>query len=107
MAVVPVVMVVAVVLVVPVPFMDLPSLLVVVVVRMGPVGPGVGRPLPDAGDPDVASAAISPVTVDPGVAFSGHRRPCLIAQRWRRGADINVNLAKCRDGQGRCGECDT
>jgi hypothetical protein len=107
MAVVPVVMVIAVVLVVPVPFMDLPSLLVMVVVRMGPVGTSVGRPLPDAGNPDVASAAISPVTADPGVAFSGHRRPCLIAQRRGCGADINMNLAKCRDGQGRCGEGST
>jgi hypothetical protein len=107
MAVVPIVMVVAVVLMVPVSFMDLPSLLVVVVVRMGPVGAGVGRPLPDAGDPDVSSAVISPVTVDPGVALSGYRRPCLIAQRWRRSADINVDLAKCRDSKDRCGEGST
>ena len=97
MIIVAVVVMIAVVFSVPVPLMDLPALLVVIVVWMGPVGARVRWLLPDAGDPNVASAAISPVTVDPGIAFTGHRRPCLIAQWWRWGADIDVNLAECRD----------
>jgi hypothetical protein len=102
--VVMVVMVIAVVFAVPVPFMYLPALLVVVVVRMAPVCAGVGRLLPTAGDPDIAAAACAPVSIDPGVAFSRHLRSYLVAdwRRWR--ADIDLDLAECRYCQGRCGD---
>jgi hypothetical protein len=95
--VVMIVVVVAMVLAVPVTFVHLPALLVVVVVGMGPVGAGVGWPLPDAGDPDVVVAANSPVAIDPGVAFSWHGRPDLIADCRRRRPDIDLDLAECRD----------
>jgi hypothetical protein len=91
-----VVVVIAVVFAVPVAFMNLPALLVVVVVRMGPVGARVGRLLPTTRDPYVASPAISPIAVDPRVAFCGHGRSYLIADGRRRRADIDLNLAKCR-----------
>jgi hypothetical protein len=102
--VVVIVVVVAVVFVVPMAFMYLPALLIMVVVGMAPVGAGIGWPLPDAGNPDVAAAVHAPVPIDPGVAFPGHGRPYLIAERWWRRADINLDLAECRDCQGGCGD---
>jgi hypothetical protein len=102
--VVMVVMVIAMVFAVPVAFMYLPALLVVVVVRTAPVCAGVGRLLPTAGDPDVAVATRPPIAINPGVAFFRHRRSYLITD-WRRwGADIDLDLAECRDCQGRCGD---
>ena len=94
--VVTVVVMIAMVFVIPVAFMHLPALLVVVIVRMAPVGTGVGWPLPDAGVPDIVAAAIPPITIDPGVAFSRHRRPYLIPHR-RGSAEIDADLAECRD----------
>jgi hypothetical protein len=96
-AIVMIVVVVVMVFAVPVAFVHLPALLVVVVVGMAPVGAGVGWPLPDTWNPDIAVAAGSPVAIDPGVAFSWHGRPDLIADCWRRGPDIDLNLAECRD----------
>jgi hypothetical protein len=94
-----IVVVVAMVLAVPVAFVHLPALLVVVVVRMAPVGAGVRWPLPNAWDPDIMIAANSPVAIDPSVAFSGQGRPDFIPDGWRRGADIDLDLAECRDCQ--------
>lgn len=93
-----IVVVVAMVFTVPVAFMHLPATIIMVVVRMAPVGSHVGRPLPDPGDPDISPAAITPVAVDPGVSFSWHRWPYLIAYGWRRRADVDVDLAECRNG---------
>jgi hypothetical protein len=101
--VMPIVVVIAMVFVVPMAFVDLPALLVVVVVGMGPVGAGVGWPLPDTGNPDVATAVNSPVAVDPGVALCRHGRSYLISHRWWR-AEIDLDLAECRRCEGRCGD---
>jgi hypothetical protein len=49
------VVVVAVVFVVPVAFVEMPAVVVAVVVGVAPVGAGVGRTLPDTGNPDVAA----------------------------------------------------
>ena len=95
--VVMIVVVIAVVFAVPMAFMNLPALLVVVVVGMAPVGARVGWPLPSAGDPDIVAAARAPVPIDPGVAFCRHGRSHLIAEWWRRGTDVDLDLAKCRD----------
>ena len=103
LTVVMIVVMIAMVFAVPVALMYSPALLVVVVVRMAPVGARVGWPLPSAGDPDVAATACSPVTVNPVVAFFRHRRPYLVADRWRR-AEIDLDLTECRGGQGRCGD---
>src|ERR1700724_2608509 len=96
-------MVIAVVFVVPVPFMNLPASLVVVVVGMAPVGAGVRWSLPDAGDPDVAVATRPPIAINPGVTFSWHWRPYLISHRWGR-AEIDLDLTECRGCEGRCGD---
>ena len=88
--------VIAMVFMVPMAFMHLPATVVVIVVRMTPVGSLIGRPLPDARDPDIPPAAWSPVAVDPNEAVSRHGRPYLIANGWRRRADVNLYLAECR-----------
>lgn len=98
------IVVIAVILAVPVPFVDLPALLVVVVVRMGPVSARIGRPLPPPGDPDIVVAMHSPIAIRPGITISRDWRPYFIANRWRCGADVNLNLAECRDCQGRNSE---
>jgi hypothetical protein len=97
-------MVIAVVIMIPVAFMYLPAALVVVIVRMGPVRASIRRALPDAGIPDITPAIVAPIAVNPGVALARHGRPDFIADGWWRSADINMNLAKCRHCQGRCGE---
>ena len=102
--VMPMVVMIIVVFAVPVALMSLPALPVVVVVGMAPVGAGVGWPLPRAGDPDVPAAARVPVAIGPDETFCRHRRPNLIADRWRRRADVDLDLAECRNGQSRCGE---
>jgi hypothetical protein len=89
--------VIAMVFAIPMTFMHLPATLIMVVVRMTPVGSRVRRSLPDAGDPDISSAALSPVAIDPGVAISWDGRPCLIANGGRRRADVNLYLAECRN----------
>lgn len=99
-----IIMVIAVILAVPVPFVHLPALLVVVVVRMGPVSARIGRPLPRPGDPHIVVATHSPIAIRPGISFSRHRRSYFIADRWRCGADVNLNLAECGDCQGRYSE---
>ena len=91
-----VVVMIVVVFVVPVPLMYLPALPVVVVVGMAPVGAGIGWPLPSAGDPDVAAAVRAPVAVGPYETLCRHGRPDLIADRWWRGPDIDLDLAECR-----------
>jgi hypothetical protein len=92
------VMVVAMVFTVPVAFMHLPATIIMVVVRMAPVGSRIGRPLPDPGDPDIPPAAITPIAVDPSIAVSRDRWPYLIAYGWWRRADVDVDLAECRNG---------
>lgn len=89
------IVVIAVVFVVPVSFMHLPALLVVVVVWMAPVGSRIGRPLPNPRDPDIPTAAISPVAINPDEAFSWNRWPYLIVQGWRCGADVDADLTEC------------
>ena len=89
-----VVMVIAMVFVVPMAFMHLPATLIMVVVRMAPVGSCIGWPLPNPGDPDIPSAASSPVAVNPDKAFARKRRPRFIANGWRS-TEVNLDLAEC------------
>ncbi len=65
-----IVMVIAIILMVPVAVVYLPSLLVVVVVRMGPVGAGVRLLFPATLYPCVSSSVITPISPDPGVSFA-------------------------------------
>jgi hypothetical protein len=104
LVVVMILVVIAVVFAIPVPFMNLPTFVVVIVVGVGPVGAGVGWALPSAGDPDIVAAARTPVPVDPGEAFLRHGRLDFIADWRRRGTDIDLDLAECRNCRSRCGD---
>jgi hypothetical protein len=90
-----VVVVIAMVFVVPMAFMHLPTTLIVVVVRMAPVSSRVGRPLPDPRNPDIPTAASSPVAINPDVTLSWKGRPCLITYGRRWSADVDADLAEC------------
>jgi hypothetical protein len=84
--------VVSVIFMVPVPFVHLPTLPVVVVVRVAPVGSGVGWAVPASSDPDVASVVDTPVAVNPLIAFARGTWTYLVAQGRRGSANIDVNL---------------
>ncbi len=89
--------VVAVIFMIPMTLVHPPSLLVVVIVRMAPIGAGVGRPIPAAGNPDIPSALVAPITIHPAIAFPRVGWANFVAQRRRRLPDINPNLTKRRN----------
>jgi hypothetical protein len=95
MVVIPIMMI-AMILVVPVALVDLPSAVIVIIVRMGPVSSCIRRSLPPARDPNIPFSMRAPVPVDPNEALSRHRGARLIAQRgwWR--TDIHPDLSKRR-----------
>ena len=96
-----VVVVSVVILVVPVAFVHLPALLVVVVMRVAPIGAGVRWPHPDSGHPDIAASAVAPVSLSPNETLARHGGPHLIAQRRRRTADVDVDLSDGGSGEGK------
>ncbi len=100
-----VIMMVAVVFVVPVTFVHVPSVLVVVVVRVAPVGTFIGWTIPASRNPDIAACIDAPIAIDPYEAFSGRRGTALNAQ-WGRGAadgDTEPDLGGCGNGGGNAG----
>ena len=82
-------MMVAMVFMVPMALMHMPSIVVMVVMRMAPVSPRIRRPLPHSRNPDIVPMVGSPVAINPDIAFARYRRASLIADRWRRCADRN------------------
>src|SRR5579864_6666955 len=86
-----------VVFVIPVSLVQLPAFLVVVVVRMTPVGAFVGSMVPASLDPAVVVAIGDPISFYPGVARAGHRPAFLVADRRRRGSDVHRNLGRAGD----------
>ena len=82
-----------VVFVVPVAFVQLPALLVMIIVRMIPVGSFVGRTVPVSLDPAVVAAVRGPISFYPGVAGARHGSTSLVAKRWRCGSDVHRNLS--------------
>ena len=90
--VVMVVMVIAMIVTVPVSFVEAPSFLVMVIVRMAPIGAGVRRPVPTSWNPYIPSVSCAPIAVDPSVSFAGGRGTSLIAHWWRISADIDADL---------------
>ena len=81
-----------VVFVVPVALVHLPALLIVIIVRVIPVGAFVGRTVPVSLDPAVVVAVGNPISLHPGVARAGHRSLGLVAEWRRRGFDVDRNL---------------
>src|ERR1017187_4081688 len=84
-----IIVVIAMIIFIPVAFVQMPAVLVVVVVRMAPVRTSIRRMIPASGNPYIPASVVAPVTVDPGIAFARHRRTTLIAHRWRRLATDN------------------
>jgi len=78
-------MTIAVIFVVPVAFMKLPSLLIVVVVRMTPICALVRRLFPSASNPSVMVALWGPIALNPDVAGTGCIAS-LFVTNWRRSA---------------------
>src|SRR5580692_4050498 len=88
-------------IVVPVAFVHLPTLLVVVVMGVAPVGASVRRPHPDTMHPYVVTSMVAPVALVPNVTLTWHSRAGLVAQ-WRRcGADIDMDLSDGRSREGK------
>ena len=83
---------VVVVFVVPVSFVELPALLVVIIVRMIPVGSFVRRMVPASRNPAIMAAIGSPISLNPGVSGAGHWSAGLDAQGWWRRSDVDRNL---------------
>src|SRR6266478_5202392 len=91
-----------VVLTIPVAFMPSPAFAVVIVVRMIPIRPFVGRTLPTPRHPPVVMSIRGPVPLDPDVARARNRPTLLVTQRRRRASDIHGNLCRSRDGKSDC-----
>jgi len=90
------VVVIVVVMMIPMTLVIGPALVVVVIVGVVPIRTLIGRPLPHSVPPLIPSAVREPVAINPGIAWTGHRTPGLIAQRWRRTADVYANLCEGR-----------
>jgi len=86
-------MVVVVVLVVPVSFVPFPAFPIVIVVRMRPVCPFIGRMLPMSPDPLVMVTHRSPISFDPNESRIGRGPRLLINDRWWRSPDVYRNLS--------------
>src|ERR1700722_11164231 len=95
----PVVMV-AVIFMIPVALMVGVSPVVAVVMAVGPIGAGIGRPAPHTGGPDISAPAPVPISVDPRVTGTRHRRPYFVTEGWRLMTNVDTNL-----GEGRSGNC--
>jgi len=93
--------VIAVVFVGPIPFMDVPSVRVMIIVRMGPVGSGIRGTLPCAGMPDPAVAFDDPIAIYPDITRPGDRRGHVIAERGRGRTDIDVKGHLSESGEGK------
>src|ERR1700733_9307238 len=87
----------AMIVVIPVAFMQLPALLIVIVVRVAPRRALVRRTVPAACHPTVMLSVGSPIAVNPGIARTGNRPTPLDAQ-WRRcDSDVHPDLCRSRD----------
>src|SRR4030081_272423 len=96
-----VIVTITMVIAVPVALMHPPALLIVIVVRMTPIGPCVWRSLPLTWNPDIPAIPDAPVAISPDIATSGHRGATFITDRRRSRTDVDMNLPKRRDHERR------
>jgi hypothetical protein len=94
------IVVVAVVLVIPMTLMVLPTAVVVIVMRVGPIRARIRRPAPYSRDPYIPCPGPVPISIDPGITRTRNSWPDLIAQRRRFVTDIDTDL-----GKGWSGDC--
>jgi hypothetical protein len=91
-----------VIFMIPVPFMHLPALTVVIIVRMVPICPFIGRTGPAPCYPPIVMPMRGPVPLDPGVARTWTRPTLLVAVRRWCASDVYANLSRSRDGENGC-----
>src|ERR1700736_2920441 len=97
---VPVVLVV--ILVIPMAFMQLPTLPLVIVVRMVPIAAFIRGAVPTSCHPSVMPPIRGPITIDPGIARTRLRSAFFVTQ-WRRCAsDVYFDLRHGRNGESGC-----
>ena len=97
--IVAVVIMAAAIFVIPVALLHVPTISLMLVVRVIPVTSLVRRPLPDAGNPDVAASVDPPVAINPSIAFGGRWWTAFIANRRRRATtDHDADLRAGRRG---------
>jgi hypothetical protein len=89
---------IVVIFMVPVPFMKLPSLLIVVVVRMVPICALVRGLLPAARNPFVVMAVRGPIALNLGVAGTWRIASPFVTNGWWSAADVYRNLRERWDG---------
>src|ERR1700687_3131307 len=94
-------MVPVMILMIPVPFMHLPALTIVIIVRMVPIGPFIGRTIPAPCYPPIVMSMRGPVPFNPGVAWTRFWPTLLVpVGRWCA-SNVHANLSRSRDGESR------
>jgi len=91
-----------VILMIPVAFMHPPAFTIVIVMRMAPIRPFVGRTVPTPCHPTVVMPIRGPVPLDPNVARARNRPAPLVTQRRWRGSDVYPNLCRSRNCESSC-----
>src|ERR1700680_3531203 len=91
--------IIIVILVIPVAFVHFPAFLIVVVMRMVPIGTGVWGALPASGNPAIVMPLWYPISLDPNTPRLRWGTMALIAERGRGCSNVNRNLTECRDCQ--------
>src|ERR1700693_2266757 len=91
-----------VILTIPVAFVQPPAFTIVIIVRMKPIRPFVGRTLPTPRHPPVVTPIRGPIPFDPDVARARNRPTPLVTHRRWWGSDVHPNLSRSRDGESDC-----
>ena len=90
------------ILMIPVPFMHLPTLTIVIIVRMIPIGPFIGRTIPAPCYPPIVMSMRGPVPFYPGVAWTRFWPALLVpVGRWCA-SNVHANLSRSRDSESSC-----
>jgi hypothetical protein len=97
-----VLVVIVMILMIPVAFMHLPAFTIVIIVRVVPICPFIGRTGPAPCYPPIVMAMRGPIPLDPGVARTWTRPTLLVAVRRWCASDVHANLSRSRDGENSC-----
>jgi hypothetical protein len=87
----------------PIPVVDMPAVRIMVIVGVRPISACIGWTPPFSAMPYPSSALRNPVAINPDVARTRHGWRRLIAQRWRRRTDgyAKRDLPESREGKSR------
>jgi len=92
----------AVILMIPVAFVQLPTLAIVIVMGMTPICPFIGRTVPAPCHPPIVAPTRSPVPIDPGVAGTWKCPTPLVTNRRRCAPHVHPNLGRSRNRENGC-----